>query len=85
MVDAFMNLSFSFIMDLYRTKSSAESRGDISAIDSLKRHYPELFTDEFEEFIEGLKATVAYLDRKYDEDFSSIFVSKVSDTGRIIN
>ena len=85
MAAAFMDLSFSFVMDLYRARSSAERRGDSPAIENLKQHYPELFTEEFEEFIEGLKVTVAYLDRKYDEDYSSIFEPKVRDIARIIN
>ncbi len=64
-------LSFTFVMDLYLIKCGAESRGDNSALESMKEHYPELFADDFQEFIESLKITTAYLDEKYDQDFSS--------------
>jgi hypothetical protein len=73
MIGTFMDLSFSFVMDLYRTKVKAEKRGDVKAIESLLQHYPELFTDEFQEFIEKTQLVVGYLDQKYGENFSAIF------------
>jgi hypothetical protein len=45
----------------------------MGAIESLKFHYPEIYSDDFLEFIEAVKVTAEILDRKYDENFSSIF------------
>ena len=76
----FMNdLSFPFVMDLYRVRIKAENRADITAIESLKQFYPELFTEEFQEFIEKTKLVVSYLDQKYDQKFSRIFDPEVQD------
>lgn len=69
----FMDLSFPFIMDLYRSKVRAERDNDASAISSLSQNYPELFTTEFEELIASAKHVAVYLDHKYEENFSSIF------------
>lgn len=69
----FMDLSFPFIMDLYRAKSKAEANKDIKAIESLKQHYPELFKEEFDKFITEVKLVALYLDQKYSENFSEIF------------
>lgn len=65
-------LSFSFVMDLYRIKKGAEERGDASAIQSLNKHYPELFSDNFNDFIEKLKLTITHLDSEYGKNFSEI-------------
>jgi hypothetical protein len=78
MIGIFTDLSFSFVMDLFRAKKSAEGRGDKKAIESLNQCYPELFTEEFEEFIENLRQATAYLDSKYGENFSSILESQNS-------
>lgn len=51
MKDMFMNLSFPFVMDLYRTRLKAKQRGDTLALENLMRHYPELFSEEFEDFV----------------------------------
>ncbi len=85
MVGIFMDLSFSFVMDLFRAKKSAEGRGDKKAIDSLNQYYPELFSVEFEEFIENLRQVTAYLDTKYGEKFSSILESQNSGMIESIN
>lgn len=69
----FMELSFTFIMDLYRSKVRAERDKDVSAIASLNLHYPELFSSEFAEFIENAKLATLCLDQKYDQNFSTIF------------
>lgn len=74
MNDHFMNkLSLPFVMDLYRTKIKAEGRGDATAIESLQQHYPELFTEEFQNFIDNMKLVAEHLDQKYDQNFSSMF------------
>lgn len=81
----FNDLSFSFEMDLFRSKTNAEIRKDAAAIDDLKIHYPDLFSEEFQEFIENLKVTMEYLDKKYGENFSSIFDSNKAHAVRNIN
>ncbi len=74
MIDQFMNnLSIAFVMDLYRIKSKTENRGDTKGIENLKQRYPELFTEEFQEFIDKTKLVVADLDKRYGENFSAIF------------
>jgi len=79
------NQTFAFILDLYRIKTNAERRQDKYAIESLQQHYPEIFTDEFDEFIENAKACAAYLDNEYDDNFSSMFeVSIQNDDPKII-
>lgn len=67
------SLSFTFVMDLYRIKCGAEGRDDKNALESLKEHYPELFSDEFQEFIQTLKITAEYLGEKCGQEFSSMF------------
>jgi hypothetical protein len=47
MTKPFMDLPFTFAMDLYRVKHAVESRGDKVSLESLEKAYPELFTDEF--------------------------------------
>lgn len=74
MSDQFMNeFSLSFVMDLHRIKINAEKRGDAKAIESLKRHYPELFSEEFTDFIKKAKLVASDLDQKYNKNFSSMF------------
>ena len=74
MNNQFMNeLSVQFVMDLYRVRIRAEKSRDAKAIESLKLHYPELFSEDFEDFIKNAKIATAYLDQKYDKRFSRIF------------
>ncbi len=67
------NLSFTFVMDLYRLRINAEKRKDKKALLDLQQRYPELFTEDFDDFIEKLKMTAQYLDQKYDSHFSDMF------------
>ena len=69
----FDKLSLPFIMDLYRAKMKAEARGDASAIMSLKINYPELFSENFSEFIQNFKHAVKIFDYENGENFSKIF------------
>lgn len=56
-----MNLPFSFVINLYRQKCDAERKGDMSAIQNLENRDPELFSGDFDEFIEMVKDTATYL------------------------
>tara|TARA_R110000868_G_scaffold133782_1_gene345512 strand:- start:44 stop:280 length:237 start_codon:yes stop_codon:yes gene_type:complete len=47
----FEKYSFQFFLDLLCLKHSAESRGDSRAVDSLKKHYPEFYTTEFDDLL----------------------------------
>lgn len=60
-MNRFYDLSTNFILDLYRAKEKALKSNDKSAINSLKLTYPELFTNEFEEFIANLSDCIEYL------------------------
>lgn len=73
MTKPFMDLSFNFAVDLYRVKCAAESWGDNASLTSLEKAYPELFTDEFQDFIDSVKVVTEYLDQKLGENFSSMF------------
>lgn len=85
MNDFFSELSFPFVMDLYRIKMKAVGRGEKNAITSLKQHYPELFTDDFDGFIEKIKMAAGYLDKKYEQNFTSMFEPSLLDIDRILN
>jgi hypothetical protein len=73
------DLSFPFVMNLYRLRLKAERREDVNAIKSLQQHYPVLFTAEFEDFIEKAKLGVASLDQEHGENFSDIFSVEYKD------
>lgn len=51
----------------------AEVRLDTNAVESLRVHYPEIFTNDFQELIEKLKIVACDLDHKSDENFSEMF------------
>lgn len=73
MIRPFSDLSFPFVMDLYRIRLKAERRGDTLAIESLKQHYPELFSVEFEDFIRVAIQVAGSKDLLYGENFSNLF------------
>lgn len=85
MQDTLMNLSFSFGIDLYRAKKRSESRGDTDALISLKFHYPELFTVEFHEFIENVKASTKIVDAEHGTNFFSMLDIESNPDKRILN
>jgi hypothetical protein len=45
-------------MDLLRTKRNAQGRGDTKAVESLKHHYPWLFSGEFQIFVKNLESVI---------------------------
>lgn len=85
MTKPFMDLSFTFAIDLFRVKRAAESRGDKVSLSSLEKAYPELFTDEFQEFIDSVQVVTEYLDQKLGENFSSMFNAEKTNSVRKLN
>lgn len=79
------NLPFEFIMDLFRLKNAAKSRGDMNCLSNLMICYPGIFSEEFDEFIDDLKVTAEYLDKKYGENYMSMFDSESCFDGRTLN
>jgi len=71
-MELFGDLSFSFIMDLYRLKEKAIKTRDNTAIENLKKNYPGLFTEEFKEFIENVEESIEYLKEKYGENYQEM-------------
>ena len=69
----FKSVSFPFLIDLYLIKLKAEARNDQQSLINLHQRYPELFTIEFNNFIQNIKETVNFLDQFYNENFSKIF------------
>jgi hypothetical protein len=68
------DLSFPFIMDLYRIKEKALQRQDDKAIENLKKNYSFIFTENFEAFIENLKAAIDHLDIEHGTNFKEMLV-----------
>jgi hypothetical protein len=69
-------LPINVVMQLYHEKISAEKKGDIQALMILEKHYPDLFSSEFDEFIANMQDCIEYLRHKYNEDFSEILAPK---------
>ncbi len=69
-------LPIDVVIQLYHQKISAEKRGDIQALMMLEKHYPDLFSSEFDDFIANMQDCIEYLRHKYDEDFSEILTPK---------
>ncbi len=72
----FENTSVPFLMDLYRTRKSAEKRKDTKALVSLKQHFPELFSEEVDIFFEQFKKAAQVLDLEQGTQFSAAFESE---------
>lgn len=51
---------------------SAVKTNNEEIISSLKIHYPSLFSDEFDEFITNMSASIMDIKAKYGEDFQKI-------------
>ncbi len=70
----FMNtLTWTMAIKLYHAKMKAEKRRDLSAINSLKQQYPDLFTEQFNVYIEKAKRIAFLLDCLYNENFLLMF------------
>jgi hypothetical protein len=66
----FNNFSFSFVSDLLYVKSNAEQRDDVTALASLEKQYPDLFSADFKKFIKEFEFVTEYLTHKYTVDGS---------------
>ena len=68
-----MEVSFLDVMSLYRKKLGAEKTGDMKLLKKMKEVYPDLFTNDFAEFISSLKDVSTYLNTKYETNYSTLF------------
>ena len=68
----FDELSFTFMMDIYRVKIKAIKRDDKKALKNLEQHYPELFTEDFNQFINNLHLCVEYIHIQHGQDFRAM-------------
>jgi hypothetical protein len=74
MLKKFMELPFSFVIDLYKSRIEAEKSHNLISLANMRDQYPELFTGDFDDFIENVKATAQYIDKKYNKDFISYLI-----------
>ncbi len=85
MSKSLLELSYPFVMDLYRIKARAELRQDAAAVEDLQKKYPELFSADFEIFIENTKEVARHLDAKNGTNFSSTFELEFNEDKRTLN
>jgi hypothetical protein len=85
MSHTFDDLSFPFVMDLLRTKRNAQGRGDTKAVESLKHHYPWLFSGEFQIFVKNLESVMEDIEARYGENLSSLFEADIGKNIRNIH
>jgi len=60
------------VMKFYRKKLAAEKKGDNATLIKLEAEYPDLFSDEFEDFIINLKMSIEDIRQRHGEDFSKM-------------
>jgi len=65
-------LPMDVVMKLYRQRLAAEKNGDRATLTILEKQYPDLFSNEFEDFIFNLRMSIEDLRQKYGEDFSKM-------------
>jgi hypothetical protein len=54
--------SFSFVMKIYRTRRFAEVNNYKMALRILKVNYPDIFLEDFEDFIAHIHQAIAVMD-----------------------
>jgi hypothetical protein len=68
--------SFEFVMQLYRSKRYAEANNYKMALRILKVKYPDIFMEDFEDFIDKLSCTISVIDDTKNTNFIDMLEPK---------
>lgn len=80
----FYKLSITFVLGLHHLKLRAEKEHDKTALNSLQQQYPELFSEQFVEFIQNLQSTIEYFYEYKDVDFRKLLDSEYNISTNIL-